>query len=289
MNTSRSVEQAHRELKNACLAFIRGRPWDFATCHAVILSKMARIQIYLVHENRIERERLAWTGSSATPESAVLFLRDDLLSTTGERMWGLTFTLYPDGRFNIEFDCNQPKGHEATTTHLEALSVTERLPHAWGRMAADLSAYPSFESQWLATAMAWLEQQTEKHRIAWDLGNEIEWNLDMNEGCIRWTFADGRVMQAAVQVVGTYETEDASFLWGWDHPSVPEPLRRAAQQVRALGFDRWATRIVSCTRDEAWQFAAMAAQYDGAAGAYQGDANGTWVYISFDEPRAVTR
>jgi hypothetical protein len=37
-------------------------------------------------------------------------------------MWGLTFTLYPDGNFNIEFDCKQPKGHEAALTQADALS-----------------------------------------------------------------------------------------------------------------------------------------------------------------------
>lgn len=289
MNTSRSVEQAHQELKNACLAFIRGRPWDSVTCHAVILNKMARISIYLVHENQIERKRLAWTGASTAPEDAVLFLRDDLLNTTGERMWGMTFALYPDGRFNIEFDCNQPKGHEAASTQGEALSVAERLPHAWGRMAAALASHQSFEDQWLVTAMNWLEQQTAKHRQAWGLGSETQWHLDMNEGRLRWSFADGRVMQATAQVVGTYSPKEGRFTWGWDHPSVPVPLQRAAQQVRALGFDRWVTRVVHCSQDEAWQFAAMAAQHDGAAGVYRGDTDGAWMYLSFDEPRAVTR
>lgn len=287
MNTFRSVEQAHQELKNACHAFIRGRPWDSVTCHAVILNKMARINIYLVHENKIDRKRLAWTGSSAAPESASLFLRDDLLRTTGERIWGLTFTLYPDGKFNIEFDCNKPKGHEATPTHGEALPVAEKLPQAWGRLAAALSAHSTFEDQWLVTAMGWLQQQTILHREAWGLGSETQWNLDMNEGRVRWTFADGRVMQAAVQVVGTYSTKEGRFMWGWDDPSVPEPLRRAAQQVRTLGFDRWVQRVVDCTQDDAWQFAAMAAQHDGAAGACRGDVNGSWVYVSFDEPKTV--
>lgn len=47
-------------------------------------------------------------------QKAVLFLRDDLLRTTGQRIWGLTFTLYPDGKFNIEYDYNKPEGYEET-------------------------------------------------------------------------------------------------------------------------------------------------------------------------------
>ncbi|WP_194866976.1 hypothetical protein [Pseudoalteromonas sp. PPB1] len=34
---------------------------------------------------------------------AAFFLRDNLLETTGEQIWGLTFTLYPDSSFNIEY------------------------------------------------------------------------------------------------------------------------------------------------------------------------------------------
>ena len=39
-------------------------------------------------------------------------LRDDLLRTTGQRIWGLTFTLFPDGQFKIEYDYNKPEGCE---------------------------------------------------------------------------------------------------------------------------------------------------------------------------------
>lgn len=289
MNTSRSVEQAYQELKDACIAFVRGRPWNAVTCHAVILHKMARIQIYLVHDNRIERDRLAGTDAVAAPEDAVLFLRDDLLQTTGERIWGLTFTLHPDGRFNIEFDCNKPKGHEASSAPVDASSVAERLPRAWDRMAASLTSHQSFEDQWLVTALTWLDEQTAKHRQAWGLGSETQWHLDMDVGLLRWVFADGRMMQASVQVVGTYSTGEGRFVWGWGHPSVPKPLQRAAEQVRSLGFDRWVTRVVNCSPEDAWQFAAVTAQHDGAAGAYRGDTDGTWMYLSFDDPKAVAR
>ncbi|KNC69095.1 hypothetical protein [Pseudoalteromonas ardens] len=34
---------------------------------------------------------------------AAFFLRDNLLETTGEQIWGLTFTLFQDSSFNIEY------------------------------------------------------------------------------------------------------------------------------------------------------------------------------------------
>ena len=41
-------------------------------------------------------------------------LASNLLATTGERIWGLTFTLFPDGKFKIEYDYNKPEGYEET-------------------------------------------------------------------------------------------------------------------------------------------------------------------------------
>ena len=39
-----------------------------------------------------------------------LSLRDQILKETGKRIWGLTFTLYPDGKHEIEYDYNIPEG-----------------------------------------------------------------------------------------------------------------------------------------------------------------------------------
>ncbi|MEO8121767.1 MAG: hypothetical protein ABI606_20895, partial [Rhodoferax sp.] len=51
---------------------------------------------------------------SYAANDAALYLRDDLLKTTGQRIWGLTFTLYPSGKFKIDYDYNKPEGYEET-------------------------------------------------------------------------------------------------------------------------------------------------------------------------------
>lgn len=45
-------------------------------------------------------------------QEAILSLRDEHLRTTGRRIWGLTFTLYPDGKFNIKYDYKKPEDYE---------------------------------------------------------------------------------------------------------------------------------------------------------------------------------
>lgn len=64
---------------------------------------------------------------------ALLFLRDDLLRTTGQRIWGLTFTLYPDGKFKIEYDYDKPEGYEETDEVISGDEINASLARLTGR------------------------------------------------------------------------------------------------------------------------------------------------------------
>ncbi len=59
--------------------------------------------------------------------NSILFLRDDLLETTGERIWGLTFTLFPNGKFNIVYDYNKPEGYEETDELISGNEINQSL------------------------------------------------------------------------------------------------------------------------------------------------------------------
>ena len=50
-------------------------------------------------------------SSQATNDAraASEFLRSNLLETTGDKIWGFTFTLYPDGQFNIDYTHDMPE------------------------------------------------------------------------------------------------------------------------------------------------------------------------------------
>ncbi len=111
MNT---VEEAYERLAEYVLGFIDGRSWDSAGCRVQIFCKMALGSQWLMYQGKKYEEG----GFETTPESlwegldAALFLRDDLLKKDGRRIWGLVFILYPDGRFNIEYDYNKPKDYD---------------------------------------------------------------------------------------------------------------------------------------------------------------------------------
>jgi hypothetical protein len=111
MNT---VEQAYQELAKSVVDFIGEREWDLGVCTSTIYSRMASSSKYFIVNNLKITKALGWPDSSIDTGGAALFLRDDLLRTTGQRIWGLTFTLYPTGKFNIEYDYNMPEGYEET-------------------------------------------------------------------------------------------------------------------------------------------------------------------------------
>lgn len=113
-----------------------------------------------------------------------------------------------------------------------------------------------------------------------------DWGVDLDAGIITFTSATKRV-SAPVQVIGTYNMRDRTFLWGWDHPSVPEPRGADARLARRFGqlqnLPSFTTRMVEVTEEQAWRFTAVALYLSGAQGAYRGPAGTTMVFMTFGE------
>lgn len=60
-------------------------------------------------------------------EEACLALREYMFNLTGDRIWGLTFTLYPTGKFEIDYDYNKPEGYEETDETITGEEVNQSL------------------------------------------------------------------------------------------------------------------------------------------------------------------
>lgn len=139
-----------------------------------------------------------------------------------------------------------------------------------------------------ARAVDLIETQNAFHDQTWRQST-ARWDADLEAGTITFTNDRGWVVTAPVQVVGTYNRKDGTFLWGWDHPSIPEPARVAAQAVQAFGVTHdlkvLTTRKVPMTEEEAWYMTALANYLWKGQGAYRGPTNGdtTLVYMTFGE------
>ncbi|WP_424950088.1 DUF6882 domain-containing protein [Deinococcus sp.] len=139
------------------------------------------------------------------------------------------------------------------------------------------------QSEFVRQSVAGLQVLTRAHDSLFGLGS-ASWHADLQTGTLTFTNERYRAV-CPVQVIGTYDTRDSSWLWGWDHPSVPEGLAEHAKLVRAFatrqGLSALLTPALHCSEEDIWAFAALAVRLAGAQGAYRGPAGTTLVMMTF--------
>jgi hypothetical protein len=100
-----------------------------------------------------------------------------------------------------------------------------------------------------------LELKQQINSETWGLGTAERWDTNLDEGLIWFTRKDGVVITAPLQVIGTYNTEDSTWLWAWDHPSISDTLAQAAKLARAFGEKHrlrpFTTRKIECSEYDA--------------------------------------
>jgi len=115
------------------------------------------------------------------------------------------------------------------------------------------------------------------------------WVVDQNSGLIQFDRADGALVTAPVQIVGSWDPRSSIFTWGWDHPSVQTRLRADAERTRWFGEkhaqEELVQRTVKMSEQEAWRLTAVAMKVNGAAGAYRGPTEGPVVFMTLGQPK----
>jgi|SRR5690554_2939603 hypothetical protein len=124
-----NVEEAYEAFAAYLISFIDGREWDVATCTFNVFYKMASGD-HQFEKNGIVENKGGFTKNQAAMLDgldAALYVRDDMLKTTKNRVWRIIFTLYPNGKFNIEYDYNKPEDYEDTDDLISANDLSESL------------------------------------------------------------------------------------------------------------------------------------------------------------------
>jgi hypothetical protein len=131
-----------------------------------------------------------------------------------------------------------------------------------------------------------LRVRTAAHDGAWRLA-EADWHIDQDVGAIEFTRQDGFVARAPVQIIGTFNVEDRTWLWAWDNSTILPALRKHAEIVHEYGtkngLERLTARKFKSNEEEAWSFAAVACKLADAQGAYCGPADCTRVFVTFGD------
>jgi hypothetical protein len=80
-----------------------------------------------------------------------------------------------------------------------------------------------------------LALKTQTHKEAWGLGKIERWDLSQDTGELVFSLPDGIKAVCPAQIIGTYNSQDQTWLWAWANPSIDEKLRADALNVRKYG------------------------------------------------------
>jgi hypothetical protein len=132
-----------------------------------------------------------------------------------------------------------------------------------------------------------LQVKTEGHVKMWGLDRIERWDLSQDSGQLVFTLPDDLKAAAPAQIIGTYNTEDKTWLWAWANPSIEDKLKGDALKVRKYGEEHHVKKLTqrkwSGTEDDAWAMVALAVKLCEKQGAYRGPAGATHVFITFGE------
>jgi len=146
------------------------------------------------------------------------------------------------------------------------------------------SLFPAEVAPQLERAANELQLKTGAHDRLFQLG-KAAWDVDQAAGTIVFTSPDGVRAVAPVQIVGTFNTGDSTWLWGWDHPSVEPPLAEHAKKMHAYGtahgLAALTTRKLVCTERDCWDITALTCMICEGQGAYRGPSGPTRVFFTF--------
>jgi hypothetical protein len=137
-----------------------------------------------------------------------------------------------------------------------------------------------------------LKVKTLAHQV-WGFGNSERWDLNQTRGILVFTQKDGVRAACPAQIIGSYNTADQTWLWGWANPSIDQSLKRDALQMREYGRKHGIERLSSPqwkgSEAEAWEMTALAVKLCNEQGAYRGPAGQTLVFIAFGEVQLSKR
>ncbi len=128
--TISNVEHAYQQLAEYILDFIANRGWEKAGLSAQITpGSVTFFDHWLLWKGERNEKAVGWGNNQVmkAATSSVRFLHKDVLATTGQHIWGLTFTLYPNGKFNIEYDYNKPEDYEETDEVITGDEINQTL------------------------------------------------------------------------------------------------------------------------------------------------------------------
>jgi hypothetical protein len=171
--------------------------------------------------------------------------------------------------------------------HLTRMSLFKKL---FGQKDGD-GETPEFKAL-LEGSMEGLRLQTEAHQGTWRLGKSERWDYSQDTGELVFTFPD-MVVHARAQIIGSFDSREGSWMWGWANTSIADSLTRDSVRVREYGEQHRIRRLTTPTWSgeemDGWHMAALANRLCETNGVYRGPAGATFVFFTFGEVQLTKR
>ena len=133
-----------------------------------------------------------------------------------------------------------------------------------------------------------LQLKTEGHMKTWGLDKIERWDLSQDSGELMFTLPGGLKAVSPAQIIGTYNSDDHTWLWAWANSSIDEKLQVDSLKLRKYGEEHHINRLTTAkwvgNEDDAWAMVALAVKLCREEGAYRGPAGGaTYAFIAFGQ------
>ncbi len=138
-----------------------------------------------------------------------------------------------------------------------------------------------------------LKQKTEAHVGIWRLDKILRWDFIQGSGNLEFSLPDGMKAETPAQIIGTYNSDDNTWLWAWANQSINEKLQQDALKLLKYGEEHKIERLTKRkwvgTEEDAWAMTALAVKLCGKQGAYRGASGATQVFFVFGEVKLTKK
>lgn len=121
-------DEAYHILANALLEHAGDDMWDKLVLNTEVFNKMSRSEKTIYSSEKVIEEYRELSNDILLSEhDAAMYLKEHIYNLTGNRIWGLIFTLYPNGKFEIDYDYDKPKDYEETDDIITGDEINQTL------------------------------------------------------------------------------------------------------------------------------------------------------------------
>lgn len=128
--------------------------------------------------------------------------------------------------------------------------------------------------------------KTDAHRSMWQFGQEERWEVDQSNWTLKFFFRD-KLVSAPVQIIGTFNRKDHTWLWAWANSTLEDPVIEHSIKLQELG-QQWSMKKLttpkwSCKERDGWEMLALAVKMCGTQCGYRGPVNDLLFFMSFGD------